>query len=387
MTFTYTTHNTIVFGEGAEDHLADFLRQYHATSVLLVSSGDYVERLGILQRVRDAVAEVGGALAESRDVVPNPRVDLIRSLIDLARERRVDLVLAAGGASSYDTAKSVAAGVPYDGDVWDLFTGRARPGDVLPIGVIATLPGSGSEVSDCAVVQQGNDKRFLEDRRIIPNFSLVDPRNSATVPYHYQAAAIADLATAFTEPYFSDDIAIHSVDYFLEGGLRALLDAGRRWIADPSDIDVRRELHWISSTGFNDFYFSFGRTVDWTTHRLEHELGGEFDVIHGEGIAVLMPSIIRYVAERKPTRYARLAERVFGHDPALGERALALLLADDFERFFSDLGLAVHLGDLGIGEDGFPRIADAVTGNGTGTVGNYSPLTRDDVIAVLELAK
>ncbi|MDO8168991.1 iron-containing alcohol dehydrogenase [Bifidobacterium breve] len=387
MTFTYYSHNTIVFGEGAEDHLEELFAQYQATSILLIYSGDYVSELGIRDHVLQAAAKVGATVIENSDVVPNPRIDLVRKLVQQAREHHVDLVLAAGGASSYDTAKSVAAGVPYDGDVWDLFTGKAVPDEVLPIGVIAGLPGSGSEMSDCAVVQQGKDKRFLEDRKIIPNFTVVDPKNSALVPRRYQAAAIADLATAYTEPYFSADIAIHSVDYFLEGGLRAVLDVGRRWIDDPDDIAVRQELHWISSTGFNDFYFSFGRTVDWTTHRIEHEIGGEFDVIHGEGITALMPSIIRFVGRRQPQRYAQLETRVFGGDPyAHTESELAGLLADEFERFFKDLGLNTTLSALGIPKSSFETIADHVTDFGKGTVGNYSPLSKSDVIEVLNLA-
>ena len=387
MTFTYYTQARLEFGVGAQNRLADLLRDNHATSILLVYSGDYVFDLGIHSVVEQAAREIGATLIENGDVVPNPRIELVRDLIGRARANHVDFVLAAGGASSFDTAKAVGVGVPYDGDVWDLFDGTAEPTETLPVGVITTLPGSGSEVSDCAVLQQGEDKRALETRLIIPRFAIVNPEYSRTVPYRYAAAAAADLAMGFLEPYFTAGEHIESADRMLEGGLKAALVAGRRFAADPDDLKTRTELAWLSATMFNHCWLATGSENDWTTHRVEHELGGEFDIIHGEGITAILPSIIRHVAKRAPERYAQLAARVFDVDPwEHTPLEAANLLASKLEEHFRAVGLPIGLRALGIPRDAIDRVADRLTHGGTATVGNYSPLTRDDVVAVLEQA-
>ena len=387
MTFTYYTQSKLVFGVGAEAQLEDLLKEHHATSVLLVYSGEYVFDLGIYDVVDRAVRDLGATLIETGEVVPNPRIDLVRATIEQARAAKIDFILAVGGASSFDTAKAIGVGLKYDGDVWDLFTGAAEPTDSVPVGVISTIPGSGSEVSDCAVLQQGHDKRALENRIVIPRFAIVNPEYSRTTPYRYQAAAVADLAVGFLEPYLTAKDHLESADRLLEGGLKAALVAGKRFVEDPEDLKNRTELHWLSATMFNHCFLATGSENDWTTHRLEHEIGGEFDVIHGEGIAAILPSIIRYVARRQPQRYAQLAVRVLGADPYDdNEERLALLLADYFESFFKLFGLATSLNELNIPETAIEHIAERLTDGGSRTVGNYSPLTCDDVVEVLRLA-
>ncbi|MCI1643243.1 MAG: iron-containing alcohol dehydrogenase [Bifidobacterium crudilactis] len=387
MTFTYYSPSELVFGVGAEGQLERLLKEHHATSILLIYSGDYVFDLGIHDVVQAAAASVHARLIENGDVVPNPRIDLVRSLIERAREHQVDFVLAAGGASAFDTAKAVGVGVPYHGDVWELFDGSALPETTLPVGVISTIPGSGSELSDCAVLQQGQDKRALETRVVIPKFAIVNPEYSRTAPYRYQAAAVADLAVGFLEPYFTAEDHLEAADRLLEGGFIAALTQGERFAHDPADITTRTELHWLSATMFNHCFLATGSTNDWTTHRLEHALGGRFDLIHGEGIAAILPSIIRYVAGRQPERYAQLAVRTLGADPYdLTPEQAANLLADRLEGYFSELDLATRLGDLDITDDDFEDIAEELTHEDTQTVGNYSPLSKADVLAVLKLA-
>ena len=387
MTFAYHTHAQVIFGQDAARHLGGLLREYGVTSILLVSSGSYVEDLGIRSIVDQAAAELGASVIATSEVVPNPRIDLVRSLIDQAREHHVDFVLGVGGASSMDTAKAVGVGVPYDGDVWDLFDGKAEPVQTLPVGVIPTIAGSGSEVSDCAVLQQGHDKRALETRLIIPRFALVDPAYSRTAPRHYQAAAIADLAMGFLEPYFTAKEHVVASDRLLEGGFVSAIEVGRRFAADPQDPQVRTDLHWLSATMFNHCWLATGSENDWTTHRIEHEIGGEFDVIHGEGITAILPSIIRVVSRRVPERYSQLASRAFGIDPFdHTPRQAAALLADKLEDYFKSLGLATSLHELDIPEEAIGHIADRLTHGGSATVGNFVPLNRADVVEVLEAA-
>ncbi|MBR6018656.1 MAG: iron-containing alcohol dehydrogenase, partial [Lachnospiraceae bacterium] len=170
--FTYYNPAKIVFGEGSERQLAELLRENKATSLLLVYSGDFVKKLGIYDAVLDAVKELGIAFSESGEVVPNPSIELVRKLTEQGRANRVDFVLAVGGGSSIDTAKAVALGIPYGGDVWDFFEKGVSPESVLPIGVIATTASSGSETSNAAILSNGEWKLGFEDDRIIPRFAI-----------------------------------------------------------------------------------------------------------------------------------------------------------------------------------------------------------------------
>lgn len=387
--FTYFTPAMLAFGTGALNQLDRLIEPYEPHSILLVASGNYIDDLGITAAVKAAAQRVNpsATLIETRDVVPNPRIDLVRTLIEQARHEHVDLIIAAGGASSFDTAKAVGAGLCYDGDVWDLFTGKAQVHDTVPVGVISTIAGSGSEVSDCAVLQNGHDKRALETRTIIPRFAIVDPAFSATAPYHYQAAAAADLAVGFLEPYFTAGEHIESADRLLEGGFVAALRAGEKYADDPSDEKNRAELHWLSATMFNHCFLATGSENDWTTHRIEHEIGGQFDVIHGEGIAAILPSIIRVIARRAPQRYAQLAVRALHVDPYdHTPLEAANTLADALEHHFTLLGLATSLHELNIPREAIGTIAGNLTHDGTSTVGNYSPLNLDDVVEILNTA-
>ena len=174
--FEYYNPAKIVFGEGSVNKLAELLRQYDVSSLLLVYSGDFIKQLGIYQAITDAVSELGIRFSENGEVVPNPSIELVRKLVGQGKNDEVDFVLAVGGGSSIDTAKAVALGIPYGGDVWDFFDKGIIPEQVLPIGVIATTASSGSETSNAAILSNGEWKLGFEDDRIIPKFAIMDPR-------------------------------------------------------------------------------------------------------------------------------------------------------------------------------------------------------------------
>lgn len=287
--FSYYNPARIVFGEGSERKLADLLREHKVTSLLLVYSGDFIKTLGIYGAVLDAVTELGIDFSESGKVVPNPGIDLVRNLVDQGRRDRVDFVLAVGGGSSIDTAKAVAIGIPYEGDVWDFFEKGVSPERVLPIGVIATTASSGSETSNAAILSNGEWKLGFEDDRIIPKFAIMNPRYTAGLPTYQTAVGIADVYAHLLERYFSDETHSDTTDFLIEGAIRALLVNGERLIADPTDINARGELQWLASVAHNNF-LDAGRTADWGSHRIEHELSAQYNITHGEGMAVVLPA-------------------------------------------------------------------------------------------------
>ncbi|MBO4399059.1 MAG: iron-containing alcohol dehydrogenase [Lachnospiraceae bacterium] len=382
--FTYYNPARIVFGEGSERQLANLLREHGVTSLLLVYSGDFIKKLGIYDAITDAVEELGIAFSENGEVVPNPGIDLVRKLVAQGKKDRVDFVLAVGGGSAIDTAKAVAIGIPYEGDVWDFFEKGISLKQVLPIGVIATTASSGSETSNAAILSNGEWKLGFEDDRIIPRFAVMNPRYTANLPGYQTAVGIADVLAHLLERYFSDELHSDVTDMLIEGAVRALLINADHLIKNPTDINARGELQWLASVAHNN-YLDAGRRADWGSHRIEHELSAQYNITHGEGMAVVFPAWTKYMAERKPWRPALLATRVFGADSFLyNEKERAYILADELERFFKKLSLKTTLTELGIDDKDFAVMAKRATRNGT--VGHYLPLTSEAIQDILKLA-
>lgn len=382
--FEYYNPAKIVFGEGSEKSLAKLLKQNNVKSLLLVTSGDFVETLGIYEVIRDAVKELNIKFSESREVVPNPGIELVRRLVEQGKTDEVDFVLAVGGGSSIDTAKAIAIGIPYEGDVWDFFSKGAVPEKVLGIGVIATTASSGSETSNAAILSYGEWKKGFEDDRIIPKFAIMNPRYTVNLPEYQTYVGIADVLSHLLERYFSDEKNSDTTDYLIEGAIKALQVNAKRLIDDPKNINARAEIQWLASVAHNNF-LDAGRSADWGSHRIEHELSAQYNITHGEGMAIVFVAWTKYIAQIKPWRLALLASRVYGKDPYdFDETERALLLSEELEKFFRSLGLKTKLGELGIDDKDFEVMASRATAGGT--VGHYVPLDAQKIIDILKLA-
>ena len=382
--FEYYNPAKIVFGEESEKRLTKLLAQNKVKSLLLVYSGDFIKTLGIYDEIEKAVKELGVRFSESGEVVPNPSIDLVRKLVEQGKKDAVDFVLAVGGGSSIDTAKAIALGVPYDGDVWDFFEKGVSPEEVLGVGVIATTASSGSETSNCAILSQGEWKLGFEDDRIIPKFAIMNPRYTINLPIYQTMVGIADVYSHLLERYFSDEKYSDTTDYLIEGAIRALLVNAERLIKDPKNVNARAEIQWLASVAHNNF-LDAGRRADWGSHRIEHELSAQYNITHGEGMAVVLVAWTKYMAEKKPWRLALLASRVYGADAYdLSERERAYRLSEELERFFKKLGLKTTLTELGIDDKDFEVMAKRATRNGT--VGHYEPLDAAAFVEILKLA-
>ena len=382
--FEYYNPAKIVFGEDSEKKIKDLLKAYEVRSLLLVYSGDFIKTLGIYSAIEDAVKELDIEFTENGNVVPNPDIDLVRELVKQGKQRNVDFVLAVGGGSSIDTAKAVALGIPYEGDPWDFFEKGVSPKEVLPIGVIATTASSGSETSNAAILSSGEWKLGFEDDRIIPKFAIMNPKFTIGLPAYQTFVGVADVLSHLLERYFSDEKYSDTTDYLIEGAIRALLVNADRLLKDPKDVNARGEIQWLASVAHNNF-LDAGRRADWGSHRIEHELSAQYNVTHGEGMAVAMTAWTKYMAVKKPWRLALLASRVFGADPYdYSETERAFILSEKLEAFFRKLGLKVKLSELGIDDKDFEVMAKRATRNGS--VGHYEPLDAAAFVEILKLA-
>lgn len=384
--FQYHNPAKIVFGLGSEKELARLLQEENATSLLMIYSGDFIKELGIYEAVTNACRELGVDFYECGDVVPNPSIELVRELSALGKEKKVDFLLAVGGGSAIDTAKAIALGIPYTGDAWDFFAEGVLPNEVLPVGVISTLPASGSETSNCAILSNGKWKLGFEDDRIIPKFAIMNPEYTLKLSAFQTACGVADILSHLLERYFSDVEHTDVTDYLIEGAVKALIVNGERLMAAPDNLNARAEIQWLASIAHNNL-LDTGRIADWGSHRIEHELSAQYGITHGEGMAVVLVAWTKFAATEKPWKLAQLATRVFGVDPYnYSECERAWKLSVELEKFFSSLKLRTTLHEFGIDNKDFNVMADRATENGTKTVGHYISLDKVRFVSVLNFA-
>ena len=382
--FNYYNPAKIVFGKDSINQLEQLLTENNVHNLLLIYSGEFIKDLGIYQKVVEATEKLNIGLWGNGNVTPNPSVELVRELVNVGKQNDIDFVLAVGGGSSIDTAKAVAIGIPYDGDVWDFYSEGAVPEEVISIGAISTLPASGSETSNASIISNGEWKLGFEDDRIIPKFAIMNPEYTLGLPAFQTAAGVADIISHLLERYFSDVANTDVTDFLIEGALKAILVNGQKVIDNPSDINARSEVQWVATIAHNNL-LDTGRVGDWGSHRIEHELSAQYGLTHGEGMAIVFPAWIRYVARIKPHKLVQLAVRVFDADVFTNtEEEIALALADTLEEYFDGLGLRTHLSQLDITGAYFNDMAIRATRNGS--VGHYVPIDKETFIKILNIA-
>lgn len=384
--FEYYNPARIIFGAKPYEKIAQILQDRRVTTLLLVYSGEFVKELGIYQEVEHICEMLNIRMIANGNVVPNPKIELVRSLVEQGKREGVDFILAVGGGSCADTAKAVAIGIPYDGDVWDFYEGTAAIEKALPIGVISTIPASGSETSNASIISNGLYKVGVEDEKIIPCFAVMNPAYTRTLPIYQTACGIADILSHLLERYLTNTEHVDTTDYLIEGAIRALMLNGVRVMADPNDLSARAEVQWLASIAHNNL-LDTGRVSDWASHRIEHELSAQYGITHGEGMAVVLLAYIRYLSEKHPKKCAQLANRLFqidhhDHD----ETEMTLLLAEQLSHFFKKLGLKTTLKELGIDSSHFAEMADRATRHDRQPVGHYYPLNAERFVDVLRLA-
>ncbi len=386
LNFHYYNPARIFFGDGAEQNIYRLFKEYKVTSLMFVYSGDFVKTLGIWDVIKDACDRLDIDFLECGDVVPNPKIELIRDLVDVSKEHSVDFVLAAGGGSSVDTAKAVALGIPYEGDVWDFFDGTAVLEHAVSVGAITTLPASGSETSNAAIISNGLMKRGFEDDMIIPKFAIMNPKYTLGLPAYQTSCGCADILSHLLERYFSDTAHTDATDYMIEGAINAALVNSLRLMKEPSDYNARAEIQWLASIAHNGI-LDTGRAADWGSHRIEHELSAQYGITHGEGMAVVFVAWCRYMAKVKPYKLAQLAVRVFHADSYNHtETEMAYILADKLEGFFKALNLRTTLTEMGIDDTHFEEMANRATNNDTAPVGHYVLLHVKEFVDILKMA-
>lgn len=385
--FNFRNPTRIVFGRGAERRVGELAAPI-SRKVLLHFGGGSIRASGLYDRVTASLAAAGVRWVELGGVVPNPRLSLVHEGIRLCRQHGVGLILAVGGGSVIDSAKAIAAGVPYEGDVWDFYTRAAAPRAALPIATILTIPAAGSESSDGSVItnEDGWFKRPLGSELLYPAFSILNPELAFTLPDSQVANGVADIMAHLMERYFTNSSPVELTDRLIEATLRTVIDAAPRVLARRDDYDAWAELMWAGTIAHNNL-LNTGRVGDWASHDIEHELSGIYDIAHGAGLAVVFPAWMKYVRAHDPDRFAQFAVRVWGVEENFRDRdATGLAGIGRLEGFWQAIGLATRLSGLGIDGARIDEMASKATGGDKSTVGNFVKLGQKEISEILGIA-
>ena len=389
--FQYYIKTNVVFGEGSVCRTAELVKKHGGSRVLVVYGGGSAKRSGLLDRVFALLDEALLPYDSIGGVQPNPRVELAREGVKRAAEFRADLILAVGGGSVIDTAKAIAHGAANpETDIWEFWKRRAVPTRSTPVGVILTIPASGSETSDSAVLtnEQECEKRGLNTDLNRPAFAILDPKLAMTLPTRQLSCGVTDILMHTLDRYFTPADDNELTDELAEALLRVVIRNGPKVVENENDLHAMSEIMWCGSVSHNGLT-GLGAPREFTTHQLGHALSEKFDAIHGETLSAMWGSWARYVWETKPARFARFARNVWDVDDVDADEA-AMLGIEATENFFRSLHMPVSLGelkDVGVqSEEGLQELALRCSYQKTRTIGSFRVLGYDEMLEIYRLA-
>ena len=386
--FYFYSPTAFAFGKDTENEAGALVKKFGGTKVLIHYGGGSVVRSGLLDRVKASLEKEGIPFKELGGVKPNPRSGLVYEGIDLCRKENIDFILAVGGGSTIDSSKAIAAGVVYDGDFWDFYEGK-RVEKALPIGTVLTIAAAGSEGSPDSVItkEEGMLKRGASGAAIRPKFSILNPALTQTLPPYQSAAGITDIMAHLYERYLTNSKEVEVTDRLIEALLLTMKHEGPRVIENPDNYEARANIMWAGMMAHNNSC-GVGRSQDWNSHTIEHELSALYDCAHGAGLAVTMPAVFRYVYKHDVTRFAKVAVRVWGceMDYENPERT-ALEGIDALENFLYSIGMPGNLEDLGGDADDIPKLVNTLcrTSGRNGSISGFVTLNEEDCTNIYKL--
>lgn len=349
--FEFYAPTKVIFGKGVEERIGEEAKRFGASRVLIVYGGGSVVRSGLLDIVKESLQKEGLSFSELGGVVPNPRLDKVYEGIRLGLEQKTDFLLAVGGGSAIDTAKAIAYGLAEpERDVWELYAHTRTAERCLPVASVLTISAAGSETSNGSVItnEATGDKRAYDDNLARPRFAIMNPEYTKTLPDYQTESGCVDIMMHTMERYFTNGGNMELTDALAEGLLRTVMENAKKLHRTPEDYEARAQIMWAGSLAHNGLTGCGNDGGDFMSHKIEHELGGMFDVTHGAGLAAIWGSWARYVYRDCLHRFVRFAVNVMGvaHTGDDGETALKGIEA--MEGFYRGIGMPVCMGDLGI---------------------------------------
>ena len=370
--FVFSIPTIAYFGKGQIKVLGETIKAHGGSKVLLAYGGGSIKTNGIYEAIIEQFQRAGLTHAELSGIKPNPRVESVDEGIRLYQENRCDFILAVGGGSALDASKAIAAGVMYDGPVTDLFVDESGVSPIIaaaPLATILTMAGTGSELDMGAVITVGEDhkKEVLMHPLVNPNFSILDPEYTFTVPEHHSMAGVADILCHLMEQYFTPETNAKVQDRMNEGVMQAVLEEAPKILANPKDYDARANIMWASSMALAGFQFCLGKPgFPFPLHGIGHELSSRYDMTHGVTLALVTPSWMRHTMNSAPEYlpiFAQFARNVFGIvEPDTAEAAEAGVR--QLEAFYAAIKMPTNLREAGVKEEDLDTMAEKAVERG-----------------------
>ena len=390
--FKFYSPTYFVFGKDEENSVGEYVKKFGGSKVLIHYGGGSVVRSGLLDRVKASLKKENIEYVELGGVKPNPRSGLVYKGIDICKKEGIDFILAVGGGSTIDSAKGIAAGAVYDGDFWDYYSESKNMmvEEALPIGTVLTIAAAGSEGSPDTVItkEEGMYKRAAHGDALRPKFSILNPALTQTLPAYQTACGITDIMAHLYERYMTNTTEVEVTDRLIEGLLLTMIKEGPKAVKDNNDYDSRANIMWAGMMAHNNSC-GVGRTQDWSSHTIEHELSAQYDCAHGAGLAVIMPACLAYNVKHDVVRFARVAVNVWGckmneENPETTAREGI----ERFKQFLHEIGMPTSFAELGAKEEDIEKMAEvACYGDGRdGYVYGFVNLNKEDVINIYNLA-
>lgn len=390
--FKYFTPTKVLFGKNTENKVADLIQEFGGKKVLIHYGGGSVIRSGLMQKVTDKLDAAGIKYVKLGGAVPNPRLSLVYEGIELCKKEGLDFILALGGGSAIDSAKAIGYGVMNDGDVWDLYDYKKQAKACMPLGVILTLAATGSEMSDSSVItkEEGLVKRGYSSDFCRPRFAILNPELTMTLPDYQTACGCTDIMMHTMERYFTNGGNMELTDSMAEALLRTVKENAKILARDPKNYDARAEVMWAGSLSHNGLTGCGNDGGDWMTHKLEHELGGLYDVAHGAGLAAIWGSWARYVYKNCLPRFKRYAINVMDIAPNAGsDEEIALKGIEAMEDFYREIKMPTNLRELGVNatDDDLKLMAHKCAVGVNGGKGSARFLKEEDMLEIYKMSR
>ena len=352
--FDFTFHNPvkIEFGRGKERNIGLYMREFNAKRTLLIYGSDRIKKDGLFDKVTASLKENGIEFIELGGIISNPVLSKVYEGIELARKFNVDSVLSVGGGSCLDSAKAIAAGALYDGDVWDFFTGK-NPSRALKIFDVITLAATGSEMNSGAVVtNEATKQKFsIHGDVLYPLVSVVNPQLQASVSREYLVYSAADVIAHSIEGYFTASVQPSVINLYIEANIKTVMKTTEILLADPNNYDARAELAWAATMALNGLTYVGTHGYSYPNHMLEHAMSAVVNCAHGAGLAVIMPAWMKWYKSRNLGTFERFAREIFGVDSA--DEGI-----DAFKAWLSKIGAPVSLKAVGIEDETLEEVVN-----------------------------
>ena len=381
--FCYSNPTKLYFGENSLNFLIDELKSY-GNNVQLIYGGGSIKKSGLYDEIINILKQCGKTIIEDGGVMPNPTVEKLYEGCKIAKENKVDLLLAVGGGSVCDYAKAVSVSTWCDEDPWDKYYLRMEDVDnkIIPVGCILTMVGTGSEMNGGAVITNHSQKLKIGHvfgENVFPKFSILNPKFTYTLPKYQMVSGIYDIMNHITEQYFSGDDD-NTSDYISEGLMKSLINGSRIAIKEPENYEARSNIMWIATWALNTL-IAKGKSTDWMVHMIGQSIGAYTDATHGMTLSAISMAYYRKICPYGLQKFKQFAINVWNVSPnGKSDEQIAAEGLNCMEKWMKEIGLVMNISDLGVTDDMIEGIA-----KGSFILnGGYKVLTKDEIVEILK---